>query len=56
MALAWFAARGVTNIYASLVIKVVVAAASYVLMLRLLGAQIMNECREFLLQKMGRRK
>lgn len=56
MALAWFAARGVTNIYASLVIKVVVAAASYVLMLRLLGAQIMNECREFLLQKKGRRK
>ncbi len=56
MAIAWAAALLTDgNIYLSIVIKIVVAAIAYIASLRLLGAQIMNECFEFIASKFKRK-
>lgn len=57
MGAAWGVAAlfGLTNLYLSLLVKVVVAAAVYLLTLRLLGAQILAECVEFAQAKMGKK-
>lgn len=44
------------NVYLSLAVKVVVAAAVYVLSLRVLGAHIVKECMDFVKEKMGRKQ
>lgn len=55
MAVAWLAARGFAEqLVLSLLIKVFVAAAVYIVLLRLLGAQIMRECMEFVRSKFQR--
>ena len=57
MAIAWLAAKPVAdNIYYSIVAKMVVAALIYIAMLRMLGAQIMNECLDFVMSKMGKKR
>lgn len=54
MALAWLCAYPVAgNLYLSLIVKCVVAAVCYLLSLRLLGAEIMRECFDFLRSKLG---
>lgn len=56
MVIAWWAARPFANsIYLSLLVKVLVAAITYVASLRLLGAKIMKECLEFALSKLQRK-
>lgn len=55
MAAAWFAARPcVGQMAVSLLVKVVVAVVVYVVLLRLLGAQIMRECLGFVFSKFRR--
>lgn len=55
MAVAWLAACGFAEqLVLSLLIKVFVAAAVYIVLLRLLGAQIMRECMEFVRSKFQR--
>lgn len=56
MTLAWLAAHNITNVYYSITLKILVAALSYFALLRLLGAQIMNECLAFLLSKMAKKQ
>ena len=57
MVIAWLAAKPVAdNIYYSIVVKMVVAALVYIAMLRMLGAQIMNECLDFVMSKMGKKR
>lgn len=57
MTVAWLAALVVKdNLYLSLILKIAVAAAAYFALLRLLGAQIMNECFEFLASKFKKNK
>lgn len=52
MAIAWVAAHPVAeHLYASLLIKIVTAAATYLLTLRMLGAQILRECWEYLTKR-----
>lgn len=57
MAIAWFASERVnSNIYYCIIVKVFVAALVYVVLLRFLGAQIMKECLDFVVSKMGKKK
>lgn len=52
MGAAWLAARPFSaNIYASLGVKVVTAAATYVLLLRIFGAEILKECWGYLFKR-----
>lgn len=58
MAAAWGASWGVArwlgdNVYVSLAVKVTVAAATYLLCLRLLGAKILQECAGFAASKLA---
>lgn len=49
MAVAWIAARPMANnLYLSLLIKIVAAATTYLLILRILGAQILRDCWDYL--------
>lgn len=57
MAVAWWAANLLaSNVYFSIVVKIVVAALVYMALLRLLGAQIMSECLDFVKSKLGKKK
>ena len=57
MGIAWLASMPVTtNIYYSIVVKIIVAALVYVALLRFLGAQIMQECLDFVKSKIGKKK
>lgn len=57
MAVAWWAANPLaSNVYFSIVVKIVVAALVYMALLRLLGAQIMSECLDFVMSKLGKKK
>ena len=54
MALAWLCAQPfIANNYLSLLVKCLVAAITYFISLRLLGAEIVKECQEFLESKLG---
>lgn len=56
MGIGWLCARPFSdNAYLSLLLKVLAAAGSYVLTLRLLGARILKECWDFAKEKMKRR-
>lgn len=57
MAVAWWAANPLaSNVYFSIVVKIVVAALVYMALLRLLGVQIMSECLDFVMSKLGKKK
>jgi len=52
MAAAWLAARLVAgNVVASIAVKIAVAAVSYLLLLRVFGAKILEECWGYLFKK-----
>jgi hypothetical protein len=51
MAVTYFATLPVTNIYALLAVRVVVAGLLYIGIMKLLRVKIMDECLKFILKK-----
>ena len=52
MVLTHFVTAGISNLWLSLISRIVIAATLYYVVMRLADAKILNECTEFIKQKM----